>query len=377
MTTRTHTSISKYKYCVTKDVYKSILDMKVLTAGINRLRQKMRSALLFVNMCILVPMWMIGICTCLYVSLVYVAFYYDPSYILLTLLLAYLLYILYDRIDGPTGRRYYRNKYQCEEYDKAKNWSCFKNMASYFPITLHKTVDISCNTSDAATKSAYIFLYQPHGVIGMGVNTAINTNGCGFDQIFPNVRLHYGVTLDVPFYVPFLRDFIISLGFVHARKSTLEHILHDRRESIVLVPGGAMEALYTKNGTFRCLCKTAPIRLALSTNAAIVPCLGFGESDAFQVHTFPPDSTLFAIQKYLCQTFSFSTPLLLSPFAQRHPINVVIGAPIYFPKIDNGSVSDEFIVKYQKQYRIAVEKLYVDHRDRFGHISIPLEWILK
>jgi hypothetical protein len=233
-------------------------------------------------------------------------------------------------------------------------------------------------------QNAYLFLYQPHGVIGMGANTAINTNGCHFDKIFPQLGVHYGVTLDVPFYVPFLRDLMILLGFVHARKSTLEHILRDRRESIVLVPGGAMEALYTQRNTFRCIWKTAPIRLALNTNARIVPCLGFGENNAFRIHAFAPNSIPFGIQKYICQTFSFSTPVLLSPLAERVPIHVVIGEPIDF--VDSIGIvdwnhecpiPDDVIMKCQAQYTSAVEKLYNEHKGRFGHDNIPLQWIRK
>lgn len=285
-----------------------------------------------------------------------------------------------DSSDGPTGRRYNHGKHKNKNYDIARNWSCFKRVAAYFPITLHKTVDITSGANGSNVRqNAYMFLYQPHGVIGMGANTAINTNGCNFDELFPNIGVHYGVTLDVPFYVPFLRDLIILLGFVHARKSTLEHILRDRRESIVLVPGGAMEALYTQSNTFRCLLKTAPIRLALSTDATIVPCIGFGENNAFSVLAFPSDSTLFLIQKFICKQFSFSTPVLLSPFAQRCPINVVIGEPIDFARIIDPSseslITEAVITKCQTHYTSAVEKLYNIHKDRFGHSNIPLEWI--
>jgi hypothetical protein len=307
----------------------------------------------------------------------------DSSYILLTLLLLYTFYIYYDRNDGPTGRRYYRNKIRNKHYDNLRNWSCFKYLASYFPIRLHKTCDISSdNTKDGKQqmKQSYIFLYQPHGVIGMGVSTAINTNGCNFDTIYPNLSLRCAVTLDVPFYIPFLREFIITLGFVHANKVSLEHILRDRKESIVLVPGGAMEALYTKSHSFRCISRTASIRLALRTNSAIVPCFGFGENDAFVVHSFSPSSYCFRVQRWLCQHLSFSTPILLSPFAQRQPINVVIGAPIYFTDVNlhnETCLSDEIVMKCHNQYVKSIEKLYSEHKARFGYDDVPLEWFHK
>lgn len=344
----------------------------------------LHSVMLFLNMCALVPMWTIGLCMSFYTALLYAALFYDPTYIMFTILTLYTVYIAYDSNNAPTGRRYNHSKHQNTNYECARNWKCFKRVAEYFPITLHKTADIANKTDKSmGPQKSFMFLYQPHGVIGMGANTAINTNGCSFDELFPKVGVHYGVTLDVPFYVPFLRDLMMLLGFVHAKKSTLVHILRDRRESIVLVPGGAMEALFTQQKSFRCLLKTAPIRLAISTNATIVPCIGFGENDAFRVHAFPPNSIPFRIQKHICQTFSFSTPVLVSPFAQRRPINVVIGEPIDFSScitdqnVNESEIPDNVILNCQALYVSAVEKLYNNHKDRFGHSNIPFQWIHK
>lgn len=360
-----------------------IVTMTSHTSDASGIRQYLHHIMLFLNTCVLIPMWAIGICMSLYTSLLYVALYHETSYVLLTILFLYTSYIIFDRNDGPTGRRHFRCKRENKNYD-TRNLLCFKYVAAYFPIKLHKTVDITNALHESENqRKAYLFLYQPHGVIGMGANTAINTNGCNFDELFPNLGVHYGVTLEVPFYVPFLRDFMISLGFIHARKTTLQHILRDRRESIVLVPGGAMEALYTKKNTFRCLLKTAPIRLALSTNATIVPCIGFGENDAFRVHTFSLDSIPFWIQKCICQTLSFSTPILLSPFARRCPINVVIGEPIDFSSIgivapiQESQITDDVIMKCQALYISAVENLYNKYKGRFGYSNILLQWMHK
>jgi hypothetical protein len=52
--------------------------------------------------------------------------------------------------------------------------------AEYFSTKLIKTVDLD-------PSHPYIFAYHPHGVISMGANLALSTNGCEFTKVFPGV----------------------------------------------------------------------------------------------------------------------------------------------------------------------------------------------
>jgi 2-acylglycerol O-acyltransferase 2 len=318
----------------------------------------LRNAALFINCFLNVPMWTMMLFTTLYGAMVYAAAQFHP--VAATAVLLYIPYILADTA-GPAGRRTYVNNDTVRA--RLLDLPFFRWVAAYFPVTLIKTVELKADTAS----SPYIFLYHPHGVIGMGVTAALNTNGCNFDQKFPGIQRH-GVTLNAAFLCPIFREYLIAIGFLHADKETLTRVLKSKR-SIVLVPGGAAESLYAAPGTFRLVTKrrTGFIRLALETGALPVPCVAFGENNAFSVLTFQPGTAAFAVQQRICKFLSFSTPLLKSPFCVRHPIHVVVGAPVVFD-------TDASVEECHQHYMRAVEKLYNDHKDQYDHSNIPLEW---
>jgi hypothetical protein len=55
-------------------------------------------------------------------------------------------------------------------------------MRDYFDMTLVKEKNLDASKN-------YLFLYHPHGIIGMGCNTALSTNACDFEKIFPGVSI--------------------------------------------------------------------------------------------------------------------------------------------------------------------------------------------
>jgi hypothetical protein len=59
-------------------------------------------------------------------------------------------------------------------------WFDFKD---YFPITLIKTEGLNPD-------GKYIFGYHPHGIISFGAFSTFGTDGCGFGDLFPGIRVH-------------------------------------------------------------------------------------------------------------------------------------------------------------------------------------------
>jgi hypothetical protein len=225
----------------------------------------------------------------------------------------------------------------------------------------------------------------------MGVNTALNTNGCDFDKKFPGLSNRWGVTLNIAFYVLLYREWMLAMGFVSANKATLKNKLLEG-DSIVLVPGGAAEALYAHTEseqsnptvTLSLARRRGFIRLAQETGAALVPCFGFGENRAFDtlatssiadIANNGGDSSsrsavfrswLFAGQQALYKACSFSTPILTWPFPRQRPIDVVVGAPVVL------SATDDVETCFRK-YETALRQLYETHKDRYGYGHVTLE----
>lgn len=307
-----------------------------------------KSLLLFVNCFLNVPMWSMALCLIVYIS----ACIYTPYHWLRYVLWSYIPYILIDHSRATSAGHH--------NFSEAlRNSFWLKAVAKYYPVQLHKTCDLDPQTS-------YIFLYHPHGVISMGANCALSTNACDFDRIFPNIPRH-GVTLNASFLCPIWREYLMGLGFVSADKFTLRRILKNK-SSIVLVPGGAAEALLAEPGTFRLIARRQGfVKLALDTHAQLVPCLGFGENRVFETIHLKPKSRGYRIQQMLCKILSFSTPLLSHPFPIRAPIDVVVGKPVRFQK----AVSVE---ECKKQYMEAVQNLYAEHKALYGYDQVPLEW---
>jgi 2-acylglycerol O-acyltransferase 2 len=75
-------------------------------------------------------------------------------------------------------------------------------MAGYFPIRLHKTVDLPADKS-------YIFGYHPHGIISLGAFCNFSTDATDFSGLFPGINLRL-LTLTPNFRIPFY-------GFVRLR----------------------------------------------------------------------------------------------------------------------------------------------------------------
>lgn len=175
-------------------------------------------------------------------------------------------------------------------------------------------------------------------------------------------------------------------GFCSANKPTLKSRLSS--ESIVLIPGGAVEALHCKPKTMRLIIRKRKgfIRLAMETKAAVVPCIGFGENDIFDTICVGDEQSgaksssdgldalnvrnlFFKLQTTLYKVFSFSMPLWTHLIPIPHPINVVVGEPIHFSgKTDPASV-DECHARYLK----ALQDLYDEHKAKYGYEHVPLE----
>jgi len=246
---------------------------------------------------------------------------------------------------------------------------CWKWSQTYFNAELIKTAELP-------PTSNYLICYHPHGIISMGLQTSLGMDACGFTELFPGVE-RYVATLVASFKIPLFREWILLHGFVSCGSKTLKKILTTPKKALVLVPGGANEALYSHPGEFKVHLKNRKgfIRVAIQCGASVVPAIGFGENELF--HTVDNESpgfgqTLYKIQVFLMKKFSFSFPVFTHFLPKREKVVVVIGKPISTKDVKCDAPSKEVIDKIHKVYCDQVESIWNEHKDKYGK-GIPFE----
>lgn len=336
------------------------------------------------------------------------------------ILIPYLFYYSFDRTpaNGDVVKRY------SEWFRSLGIWDYYCN---YYPIHLHKTVDLKPTFDEEEENSAtssssddnylikvrlrlwplkfvlnfnilkqskkpkrksvgpkYIFGYHPHGVAALGAFGAFATEGCGWSELFPNIPVCL-MTLVNQFQIPFHRDYLLSLGITSVAKKNALKVL-EKDYSICIVVGGAQESLLSKIGSADLVLKKRKgfIKLALETgNVGLVPCYSFGETDCYNILKTTERSYLHRLQLWVKENYGFTIPLFfarglfnydfgLVPF--RKPINIVVGRPIYVEKkYDNPSIDD--INHYQKLYITELERIFNEYKGQFGYGDLELNYV--
>eukprot|EP01134_Creolimax_fragrantissima_P003176 CFRG3176T1 len=251
-----------------------------------------------------------------------------------------------------------------------RNIVCMKWFASYFPVYLHKTVDLD-------PKRKYLFAYHPHGIIGIGVVTSFGTNALGVDEMFPGLEIS-PMTLSSNFKIPFYRDYIMALGFADVGRTSINNHLGPKSPdgtSCLIVVGGAAEALDAVPDTMdlTLLKRKGFVKMAIKNGAPLVPVLGFGENNLWNQVPNPRGSDLRERQNSIMKLLGISTPMLFGrgvfqykygivPY--RHPIHVVVGQPIDVTQ--NANPTDEEVDAYQQSYLNELQSLYDEYKDKYA-----------
>ncbi|KAJ3284869.1 Diacylglycerol O-acyltransferase 2 [Rhizoclosmatium sp. JEL0117] len=266
-----------------------------------------------------------------------------------TLAIGYILYIYLDNcmMKANPGSSWFRNL------------TLWKLLTAYFPIRLHKTVDLSPSRK-------YFFAYHPHGVIGMAAAFSFGTNALGVSEMFPGVEMHLA-TLDAGFVVPGFRELLVHGGAISVSKKSLNYALsHD--QSVVVIIGGAAEAIDAIPGTNRLLLKNrfGFVKIALQNGADLVPVFGFGENDVWNQVENHEGTFVRRFQETFKKVTGVSPVLAYGRYGVvpfRRPVNVVVGEPLQCPKIEHPT--NEEVEKYHALYVEALQKLYEKHKDEY------------
>eukprot|EP00878_Enallax_costatus_P007164 GHUV01007508.1.p2 GENE.GHUV01007508.1~~GHUV01007508.1.p2 ORF type:complete len:231 (+),score=53.48 GHUV01007508.1:473-1165(+) len=211
-----------------------------------------------------------------------------------------------------------------------------------------------------------------------------DTDACGFSKKFPGIDI-YPMTLEINFRIPFMREFLLLHGVVDASKQSCLMVLgKGAGQAILLAVGGAQESLLARPGTYDIVLSKRKgfVKIALQTGAKLVPVIGFGENDLYDMRQTVPRSVRAKLARLLKSWLGFTLPnavgrsLLfgktgLMPYPK--PLNVVVGAPVDFDpssvlqrEQNNEQVGlDQFVDAYHEQYIKAFKQLWDDHKDKF------------
>ncbi|PIO65314.1 diacylglycerol acyltransferase [Teladorsagia circumcincta] len=203
------------------------------------------------------------------------------------ILLLYGIWYFYDRKSPVRGG--YASEW-------VQRWTVHKWFADYFPVTLHKTVDLPRNHN-------YLIGCHPHGIIAMAVFANFATNGTGKYDKFPGIRFSV-CTLSSNFKMMIRRELLLLLGLIDVSKESIEYVLNspETGRAVVIVVGGAEEALDAHPGHHKLVLKSRKgfVREALKTGAYLVPVYSFGENEIFK--------QIARREKYGGATCQYTTP---------------------------------------------------------------------
>lgn len=155
---------------------------------------------------------------------------------------------------------------------------------------------------------------------------------------------------------------------------------------VVLVLGGAQEALYARPGNYRLVLKNRKgfVKLAIQTGSPLVPVFSFGEIDIFDQPNNEPGTRIRAYQDFVKRWTGVAPAFFhgrgfsaksfgLIPY--RHPITTVIGAPIEVTK--NPQPSREEVDEFHSKFVEAINKLFDDHKGKYVKNAETVKLIIE
>ncbi|XP_065514166.1 2-acylglycerol O-acyltransferase 3-like [Caloenas nicobarica] len=261
-------------------------------------------------------------------------------------------------------------------WDWVRNWRIWDHFCDYFPIKVIRTAPLPPGRS-------YLLAAHPHGVSCIGVFGAFVTGGRGAAGTpkpggyggdgggpCPGLRPTLAALAGL-FRLPLYREYALAAGMCPVSRRCLDQVLSQRDQALVVMVGGAAEALEGTPGSHRVTLsgRTGFVRLALRHGAPLVPVYVFGEQEAF---SGPPPgwgSRLRRLQRRLKDLLGFA-PLIfwgrggnpLLPF--QRPITVVVGAPLELPRRPRPSPQE--VSRFHRLHRQRLLRLFQEHKGACG-----------
>lgn len=144
---------------------------------------------------------------------------------------------------------------------------------------------------------------------------------------------------------------------------------------VVLVVGGAQEALYARPGNYRLVLNNRKgfVKIAIETGASLVPVISFGEVDIFDQPSNEPGTKIRAYQDFVKKwtgvgpAFFYGRGFSAKSFGlipHRNQITTVVGAPL--DVIKNPTPAREEVDQLHEKYVQAITKLFEDNKHKYA-----------
>jgi hypothetical protein len=246
-----------------------------------------------------------------------------------------------------------------------------RDACEHFPLSLHaedfhqgmqehKKATVSEQQKE---RPPLLFNFAPHGVCSVHVNFVINISGLWLKEKLPEICTLVGTGF---FFLPIAREYQSWMGTAAVSSNEVRKAFSDRRD-LGLVPGGFEEAVLAHPGTneLYLMRNLGWVKHAVRGGYGVVPVFSFGENELIPQ---------WRGYRLLRARIAGKTRIpMICPkrlFPKRHPVSLVVGAPVWFPHI--AEPTKEQLQEWHGRYVGAVRALYNKHKAHFGAADIPL-----